>query len=173
MELDTDAPHPPPTPSPPVPGHVALFGTHIPTRPSTTSTASASSASPPPPLIVVPTVQSNLEAFAVALCSGRPVVLEGPPGCGKSALLRHFAHLTGAMRCVCACDSPLYLWFTDPFFLSVLGGGGKRGWGVLECSGNQGLPVAVEPERDVFLRRVGASLHPALCGMMIVTPLRL
>ena len=126
MELDADAaPHAPPTPSPPVPGHVALFGTHIPTRP----TSAATTATSPPPLIVVPTVQGNLEAFAVALCSGRPVVLEGPPGCGKSALLRHFAHLTGATRGVCVCMPPYtpYGLRISFFFSSGLGEGGNGG----------------------------------------------
>ena len=34
-------------------------------------------------------------AVALALCQNRPVLLEGPAGCGKSAVLEEVAHVTG------------------------------------------------------------------------------
>ena len=37
----------------------------------------------------------NLRAVVLALCQGRPVLLEGPPGSGKSALFQELAHITG------------------------------------------------------------------------------
>ena len=42
-----------------------------------------------------PAVERNLEALALGLCLGSPVLLEGPPGSGKSALIEHLAALTG------------------------------------------------------------------------------
>jgi midasin len=52
---------------------------------------------PTPPidaLVPVATSARNLRAIALALCTGRPVLLAGPAGCGKSVLLRHVARLT-------------------------------------------------------------------------------
>ena len=37
-------------------------------------------------LVVTPTVERNLEAAVLALCQGRPLLLEGPPGALYSSL---------------------------------------------------------------------------------------
>jgi len=83
----------PSTPAAAVPGYVHMFGVHIPCR---TGDGSAVHAAGSTQLVVTPSVAANMETFAHALCAGGPVLLEGPPGCGKSSLLRHFAALTGA-----------------------------------------------------------------------------
>ena len=83
----------PSTPTAAVPGYVHMFGVHIPCR---TGDGSAVHAAGSTQLVVTPSVATNMETFAHALCAGGPVLLEGPPGCGKSSLLRHFAALTGA-----------------------------------------------------------------------------
>ena len=45
--------------------------------------------------VQVPSARRNLRALALALCQGRPVLLEGPAGCGKSAALEAAAEATG------------------------------------------------------------------------------
>ena len=45
--------------------------------------------------VQVPSARRNLRALALALCQGRPVLLEGPAGCGKSAALEAAAKATG------------------------------------------------------------------------------
>ena len=79
----------------PVQGYVHVCGVHIKCR---THTAACPPPSPEqlPRLVVTPSVQANMDTFAHALCGGRPILLEGPPGCGKSSMLRYFASLTGA-----------------------------------------------------------------------------
>lgn len=76
-----------------VPGFVHVFGVHIPCRAHAGGHRVVPAGAK---LVVTPSVAANMETFAHALCGGRPVLLEGPPGCGKSSLLRHFAALTGA-----------------------------------------------------------------------------
>eukprot|EP00887_Chlorella_sp_A99_P000601 scaffold17.g601.t1 len=46
-------------------------------------------------LVHTPTVDRNLESLALGLCLGSPLLVEGPPGSGKSALIEHVADLTG------------------------------------------------------------------------------
>jgi midasin (ATPase involved in ribosome maturation) len=106
-----------------VPGYVHVCGVHIRCR---THTA----AGPPPPperqprLVVTPSLRGNMETFAHALCGGRPVLLEGPPGCGKSSMLRYFASLTGA--CVSCSETSLLL--LRLCFGSVVHSGGVWLW---------------------------------------------
>ena len=45
--------------------------------------------------VLVPSAERNLVAVAYALCQNRPVLLEGPAGCGKSATLREAARRFG------------------------------------------------------------------------------
>ena len=91
----------------PVTGYVHVCGVHIKCR---THTAAGPPPSPEqlPRLVVTPSVRGNLETFAHALCGGRPILLEGPPGCGKSSMLRYFASLTGACGggCLVFCVPP-------------------------------------------------------------------
>lgn len=46
-------------------------------------------------LVQTPAMSSALESAALALCQGLPLVVEGPPGCGKTSLLRSLAAATG------------------------------------------------------------------------------
>ena len=45
-------------------------------------------------LVSVPSTQSNLRCLALAVSAGKPVLLEGAVGCGKTALVEHLAHVT-------------------------------------------------------------------------------
>eukprot|EP00983_Pelagomonas_calceolata_P082556 1155962-Pelagomonas_calceolata.AAC.8 len=111
------------------PGFVAVCGVDLPRRMcnggASTSTASCSALRSPqgtaPPddhaFVATPTVARNLRAAALALCAERPLLLEGPPGCGKTRLIQQLADLTqntGSMvggkpeGCVCAPQSSLF-----------------------------------------------------------------
>ena len=46
-------------------------------------------------MIETRSARRNLEATALALCQGRPLLLEGPAGSGKSATLEEVARATG------------------------------------------------------------------------------
>lgn len=46
-------------------------------------------------LVLTPTTRRNLEAVSLGLCQGCPVLLEGPPGVGKSAIIDEVARVTG------------------------------------------------------------------------------
>lgn len=46
-------------------------------------------------MVYTESARRNLGAVALALCQNRPVLLEGPAGCGKSAVLEEVAHITG------------------------------------------------------------------------------
>eukprot|EP00198_Chlamydomonas_reinhardtii_P014222 XP_001703559.1 predicted protein [Chlamydomonas reinhardtii] len=45
--------------------------------------------------VATPTVRRNLEAAALVLCQGLPLLLEGPPGAGKTRLVEELAARTG------------------------------------------------------------------------------
>ena len=107
----------------PVTGYVHVCGVHIKCR---THTAAGPPPSPEqlPRLVVTPSVRGNLETFAHALCGGRPILLEGPPGCGKSSMLRYFASLTGA------CGGGCLVFCVPPIFLSALLGSVVHSGGV-------------------------------------------
>lgn len=83
---------------PPAPGYVEVCGLELPLRSSSESCMAATSAAQQqrsiPPLVLTATVEANLEALALGLCLGTPLLVEGPPGSGKSALVEHVAELT-------------------------------------------------------------------------------
>ena len=45
--------------------------------------------------VLVPTTQSNVRSIALAVSSTKPVLVEGPVGCGKTMLIEYLACLTG------------------------------------------------------------------------------
>ena len=47
-----------------------------------------------PPMVRTPSSTRNVEATALALCQNRPLLLEGPAGCGKSSVLEEVAART-------------------------------------------------------------------------------
>ena len=60
-----------------------------------TSTSSKKNKKNTTDFILVPSAERNLVAVAYALCQNRPVLLEGPAGCGKSTTLREAARRFG------------------------------------------------------------------------------
>ena len=46
-------------------------------------------------LVLTPSMQRNMQAYALGLCLETPILLEGPPSSGKSALIAHLADVTG------------------------------------------------------------------------------
>lgn len=46
-------------------------------------------------LVMVPSTLVNLRSLAVATAAGQSVLLQGPVGCGKTALVEHLAMMTG------------------------------------------------------------------------------
>ncbi|KAG7670517.1 hypothetical protein KSW81_003079 [Nannochloris sp. 'desiccata'] len=57
-------------------------------------TSSSLVPSRPSLLVLTPSMQRNLESCALGLCMESPLLLEGPPSSGKSALLAHLAEIT-------------------------------------------------------------------------------
>ncbi|XP_064629159.1 midasin-like [Lineus longissimus] len=51
-----------------------------------------------PDIVPVPSTQRNLRSLALAVSSGSPVLLQGPVGSGKTALVEYLAKLTGRTR---------------------------------------------------------------------------
>ncbi len=46
-------------------------------------------------LVPVPSTRANLRRLALAVSAGKPVLLEGPVGSGKTALIEDLAQQTG------------------------------------------------------------------------------
>jgi len=85
---------PPGTGGVPVPrGHVRVGGLDVPCR-------GRGAASPAPPARVVRTasIERVLSSAVLALCQSRPLLLEGPPGSGKSLVLQELASVTGNLQ---------------------------------------------------------------------------
>lgn len=49
----------------------------------------------PSGLVLTKGIEESVRAVAMGLCLGSPVLLEGPPGSGKTAAIRHLAAVTG------------------------------------------------------------------------------
>lgn len=49
-------------------------------------------------VVLVPSTQSNVRSIALAVCSNKPVLVEGPVGCGKTMLIDYLASVTGRHR---------------------------------------------------------------------------
>ena len=67
---------------------------------ATATSTSAAAHFPELPYVQTGSVRRNVEGVALALCQGRPVLLEGPPGSGKTALVDELARMTGNMDLV-------------------------------------------------------------------------
>ena len=88
---------------PAAPGHVRIGGVEIETRdrdrdrdrPGESSGRARGGSARGPPMVRTRGARKNLEAVALALCRGKPLLLEGPAGVGKSATLEEVARLTG------------------------------------------------------------------------------
>ena len=132
------------SPPAPPPGHVDVEGVWLPTR---GGAATPSSALPTPPFVRTPTSAAALRAAALALADGRPLLLTGPPGSGKSATARALAAAVRAggdavvlhagdaadarslLGCYVAGDRPgSFAWAAGPLALAVTQGR----WCVLE-----------------------------------------
>ncbi|CAL5218660.1 g365 [Coccomyxa viridis] len=72
-------------------GYVSLGGVPVPSRGAQRGQADARQ------FVRTPTVEQNLQACALVLCQRRPLLLEGPPGSGKTALMSELARTTGNM----------------------------------------------------------------------------
>ena len=75
---------------PPAEGYVRIGGVEVRRRDGAETSGRHRKA-----MIYTSSARRNLGAVALALCQNRPVLLEGPAGCGKSAVLEEVAHVTG------------------------------------------------------------------------------
>lgn len=96
---------------PPAKGYVDVCGVELPCRegsggpgalPSSSSSKHKAAAQQQPggstgagAFVATPSATRNLRAAALALCAGRPLLLEGPPGCGKTRMIEELAERTG------------------------------------------------------------------------------
>ena len=49
-------------------------------------------------IVLVPTTQSNIRSLALAVSYGKPVLIEGPVGCGKTLIIEYMSSLTGRYK---------------------------------------------------------------------------
>ena len=70
--------------------------TSAPTLPASACAPAAAFSSSTHPLVLTASARRALRSAALALADGRPLLIEGPPGCGKSALVAHLAATLGA-----------------------------------------------------------------------------
>ncbi|CAM9805557.1 unnamed protein product, partial [Phaeothamnion confervicola] len=66
-----------------------------PKRPHSATSGPGTAVATATPFIRTPSAQHNIEALSIALTQPRPILLYGPAGAGKSALLREVARLIG------------------------------------------------------------------------------
>ncbi len=81
-----------------VPGYEEVCGIQLPRRVATEPAAQQQAAvGIHDALALVHTIMidRHLEAFVLGLCMDSPILLEGPPGCGKTAIVEHVAAVTG------------------------------------------------------------------------------
>jgi hypothetical protein len=87
-------------------GHIRLAGvdlsrappsrTHHPISSTSNESWASSSLSSPISLVATPSMEAALTSCVLALAQGRPLLVEGPPGSGKSQLIEHLASRVGA-----------------------------------------------------------------------------
>ncbi|KAF6262490.1 hypothetical protein COO60DRAFT_1699221 [Scenedesmus sp. NREL 46B-D3] len=83
---------------PPAKGFVRVCGLEVPAKnenSSSNGSAAGAGALTWGRLVQTPGMTAALESAALALCQNSPVVVEGPPGCGKTTLIRALAAATG------------------------------------------------------------------------------
>ena len=76
---------------PAAPGHVRVGGVEVRMRTAVSSAKNGATTT----MIRTGSAARNLRAVALALCRNKPLLLEGPAGAGKSAVLEEVASLTG------------------------------------------------------------------------------
>lgn len=125
-------------------------------------------------LVQTPAVQQALGEVALALCQGRPVLLEDPPGSGKTALLEELAAVTGRG------DTTVWLHLDDQMDAKSLLGSytctavpGEFVWqpGPLARAVTQGRWVVIE-SADAAPADVLAALVPLLESRLLHIPAR-
>ncbi|KAL3666278.1 hypothetical protein V7S43_008529 [Phytophthora oleae] len=82
----------------PVPFHESLqniFGVVIPTSKLHQQHHISEEAAATEPLVPTPSTKRNLQSLAIALGLKRPILVAGPGGCGKTAMIRELARLSG------------------------------------------------------------------------------